>query len=267
MTDTALFDAMAPDYDRSFSETTIGILQRKRVHEFLLPLIAVDKKLRILELNCGTGTDALFFAGFGHEVLATDGSPLMLEQAEKKIAAEKLGENVKTQCCSFQQLSDVITGQTFDLIFSNFGGLNCIDAGELKKLAADLSSLLSPCGQCILVVMGTDCRWEQHYFLLKGKLRLMFRRFSKKGALVHYKDHSSSVFYHSPKALAQCFSTQFKGQSKRPVGLFVPPSYLNPTLGNKRRILKLLWILEKGCGRFSFLSNLADHYLIRMVKR
>jgi ubiquinone/menaquinone biosynthesis C-methylase UbiE len=267
MSETKLFDAMAAAYDRSFSETPIGALQRKIVHEFLHPLIASHEKFRILELNCGTGTDAVFIAAFGHQVLATDASTKMLEQAENKIMAQGFGEYVKTQCCSFQQIPEVLAGQTFDMIFSNFGGLNCIDTTELKKLADCLSDLLSPGGQCIFVVMGTDCRWEQHYFLLKGKLRLMFRRFRKQGVLAHYEGYSSLIFYHSPKALAGCFSSSFETITTRPVGLFIPPSYLNPRFENKSGLLKLLCLLEKGCKRISFLSNLADHYLIHLEKR
>ena len=39
---------------------------------------------RILEINCGTGNDAVFLARSGMHVTATDISPMMIEETKRK---------------------------------------------------------------------------------------------------------------------------------------------------------------------------------------
>jgi ubiquinone/menaquinone biosynthesis C-methylase UbiE len=264
MFEPALFDSMAAEYDHSFTDSLIGQMQRERVYHFLLPMISGKEKLRILELNCGTGTDALFLARLGHEVVATDASPEMLEQATTKAVHNNLQQNLSFQVCRFEEVSTKFSGQKFDLVFSNFGGLNCINRTEVQQLAQDLELLIQPGGQCILVVMGTDCRWEQLYFLWKGKFKKAFRRLHQKESIIQYKGHKAAVYYFSPKTLAASFSPAWKPLSKRPVGLFIPPSYLTFSLGKQKTFLRFLGTAEKIFGGLSLFSNLSDHYLIQL---
>ena len=42
---------------------------------------------RVLEMNCGTGEDALWLVHRGVQVFATDVSPAMLQVAQSKLAA------------------------------------------------------------------------------------------------------------------------------------------------------------------------------------
>ena len=89
------FDSAAISYDEAFTHTPIGRLQRRRVWRYMRKVLAPYEQARILELNCGTGEDACFFAEMGHEVLATDISEEMLRVTEQKAAALQL-ERVKT---------------------------------------------------------------------------------------------------------------------------------------------------------------------------
>jgi hypothetical protein len=54
--------------------------------------------------------------------------------------------------------------------------------------------------------------------------------------------------------------------SSMPVGLFIPPSYLDPYFKNKGWILKILSFKEYLFGRFAFLADYGDHYLIHLQK-
>src|ERR1700750_2270801 len=83
---TSVFDNMASTYDADFTMSGIGKLQRERVWFFLSALL--QKKgaaLKILEINCGTGEDALRLAALGHQVIATDASAVMIETAKAKL--------------------------------------------------------------------------------------------------------------------------------------------------------------------------------------
>ena len=67
------FDALAADYDRSFTASAIGQRMRAAVWRRLDTAFAPGE--RVLELNCGTGEDAVHLAERGVRVLATDVSP------------------------------------------------------------------------------------------------------------------------------------------------------------------------------------------------
>jgi hypothetical protein len=66
------FDATARGYDFEFTETQVGRMQRAVTHRYLQELIASAKPQTALELNCGTGEDALWLANQGLLVTATD---------------------------------------------------------------------------------------------------------------------------------------------------------------------------------------------------
>ena len=68
----AAFDRIAPDYDRRFTDSLIGRAQRDAVWKVLTRTFRRDDK--ILELNCGTGEDAIYLASNGISVVALDAS-------------------------------------------------------------------------------------------------------------------------------------------------------------------------------------------------
>src|SRR4029079_10021205 len=80
---------------------------------------------RVLELNAGTGVDAVELARRGYRVHATDIAPGMLRRLQDKVQSLQLGEQVTSQQCSFTELAQV-DGAPFDAVFSNLGGLNCV---------------------------------------------------------------------------------------------------------------------------------------------
>src|SRR3954447_11979042 len=68
-TPSSVFDAVADSYDAQFTHTTIGALMREVVWRRLGARFAAGS--RVLEMNCGTGEDALWMARRGVNVLAT----------------------------------------------------------------------------------------------------------------------------------------------------------------------------------------------------
>ena len=69
------FDPVADLYDEIFSNTRIGKAQRDIVWKYLRKKNLINKN--ILELNCGTGVDAIHLAQ-NNRVTATDASEAML---------------------------------------------------------------------------------------------------------------------------------------------------------------------------------------------
>src|SRR6185436_228039 len=239
---TSAFDFVAKSYDTDFTFSNIGKLQRKRVYHFLEKTLPQNTRLEILEINCGTGEDALWLAGKGHHVISTDASEKMIEKAEAKLRSlksEVRNQHLKFEAAAFDDLIKNYSNKEFDLIFSNFGGLNCMGDTQLKKLSADLSSLLKPNGKFIAVIMGRKCLWEQFYFLCKLNVKKAFRRLSKEGVNAPLASRIQKTFYYSPAELKKITQKEFSITMTKPIGITIPPSYLEPFFRKKTRLLEI----------------------------
>jgi len=286
------FDAVAHEYDAAFSHTAVGRLLRERVWAIgstafrpsgegaFTPLLKPKHSVvndaypdglkavlpQVLELNCGTGEDAIWLAKQGLQVLATDASPEMVEIAKVKIARAGLAKSASVQVCTFAEIEHLPEGN-FDLIFSNFGGLNCVSPEELRRLGAVFAQKLKPGGKFIAVVMGRFCWWETLYFLLKLKLRTAFRRFDKNPVDARLDSKTTvPTWYYSPSEFKYLIRGRkplaWRKKSKvMPIGLWLPPSYLNPFFEKRPRLLRFLNLLEKKFAP-SWLAFAADHFFI-----
>ena len=91
------FSTQSVIFDELYSGNTIINYKRERVRNHVLKLLQPGSS--ILELNSGTGEDALFFAEYGHKVHATDISEGMQHELKRKVALNGLGQHVSTELC------------------------------------------------------------------------------------------------------------------------------------------------------------------------
>lgn len=258
----AEFDKAAIEYDEIFTHSQIGSMQRNQVWKHLTSVVLPERKLDILEINCGTGEDAIKLAAMGHHVIATDASNRMLDVASSKPGAKYI---------HLKQLDMKSLGQfdqfgQYDLIFSNFGGINCIDDLSISKLSMDINSLLKPGGRFIAVVMPDFCLWESFYYLMKNDFERGKRRLAG-SAVANVSGIPVNTWYYAPKNLYKKFKAHFKVEKIRPIGLFIPPSYLEHFFRKNVGLLKVLKTLEVVISGFSWVSGLSDHYYIQLIKR
>jgi len=183
----------------------------------------VPRDARLLELNCGTGIDAIALAKRGYIVHATDNAPGMLNQLSEKMARNDIDEKVTFQQCSFTEL-DKVQGAPFDAIFSDLGGLNCIP--DLSLVVAQLPHVLRPGGLITWVLMPPVCLWEMAE-IFRGHPHLAFRRFARNGTLTHLEGLNFTVYYFTPKKVLQWFGDDY--ECLRIEGL----SVLTPTAESK----------------------------------
>jgi len=255
------FDNHAPDYDETFTNTITGKLYRNIVHAYLQKNV-LAKQLNILEINCGTGEDALFLADLGHRVLATDVSPQMINQASRKANSRNL-TNLNFVVKDINRLTEI--NQKFDLIFSNFGGLNCLNPQQLKQSLFSFRELLVTNGRLILVIMPKFCFWEMLYFFLKFKWRKIFRRAGAQPIAVEVGGVAINTWFYQPTQLIN-LADGFKHLETLPVGIVLPPPSFHSILsGHKFRTL-FLFYWERVFSKISLLSSLSDHYLIDFRK-
>ncbi|WP_339889682.1 class I SAM-dependent methyltransferase [uncultured Flavobacterium sp.] len=256
----ASFDKAAQNYDDTFSNSKIGKLQRNVVYHHLEKLLS-NQKLNILEINCGTGEDAIWLAKKNHIVIATDISNEMIAVANTK---ESHQNGIFVQA-DITTITEQFKDKKFDTVFSNFGGLNCLDKNELSQFLNSVSTILSEKGKLILVIMPKNTLWEKVYFILKGKFKTAFRR-AKKVAFANVDGISVPTYYYNPKDIVNLSKSNFDCLAVKPVGFFIPPSYLEPFFKNKKGFLRFLNKLESKIKNWSFLSKFADHYLIVLQK-
>jgi ubiquinone/menaquinone biosynthesis C-methylase UbiE len=256
------FDTAASNYDTSFTNSVIGKLQRGYVYNHLSAILREARPEKILEINCGTGEDAIWLSRQDYKVTATDISETMIMIAQSK---SQCGNPVFKQV-DINELPSHFKEERFDLIFSNFGGLNCLSEIQLEFFFKNTSQLLTPRGMLALVIMPKNTLWEQFYFLVKANFKNITRR--KKGSLIANVDGESIItYYYNPKEAATLADYYYHFRNVHPIGFFVPPSYLEPFFKNKKRLVSALDKLEAKVQRRKRLSKYADHYLIVFEKR
>ncbi|HEY8933562.1 MAG TPA: class I SAM-dependent methyltransferase, partial [Cyclobacteriaceae bacterium] len=157
----------------------------------------------ILELNAGTGIDAYHFVQQGHTVHATDLSDGMIAQINAKIQKYNLHNQLSCQQVSYDNL-DKVTDKKFDYVFSNFGGLNCIQ--NLSEVTKNLPSLLNNGAYVTFVIMPPVCLWELLWFF-KGHGKAAFRRFHKDGVMAHLEGEYFRTYYHSLRQIKEAFGS------------------------------------------------------------
>ena len=177
----------------------------------------------ILELNAGTGSDAAYFVQQGYRVHATDIAGGMVSAIRSKIKVSNADECFTAQQLSFTEL-DKVAGAPYDMVFSNFGGLNCTP--NLKAVVESLPQLLKLGGYVVWVVMPPVCPWELAQ-VVRGHFKVAVRRLDRRGVLANVEGAGVMTWYHAPKEVVKAFGSKFQLIRRQSLSLFCPPSYMD----------------------------------------
>lgn len=251
------FDSLAPSYDELFTRSLIGRAQRNAVWDVFAEIFT--KGNRILELNCGTGEDAIFLSRRGASVLACDASGEMVNVARHRILLESLDDKVKIEQLPTEHLDTLSRFPQFDGVFSNFSGLNCV--ADLVTMAPLLAQLVKPGAPIVFCLCTRFCLFEIIWFLLHGKPRKAFRRTSGR-TVAQLGGYQVQVQYPTVRKLSQIFSDGFKLRFFRGVGIFVPPSYTESWARRYPQILDALELIDRLVCDLPGLRVIGDHFLV-----
>ncbi len=222
------------------------------VHQFLKP------GQRILELNAGTGLDALYFASCGNEVLATDLSDGMVHEIKQKIQYHSLNGRLKVQQLSYDTLNTLEHGK-FNYVFSNFGGLNCID--DLSKVTTHLPSLLKHGAYVSWVIMPKVSLWEI-LGLLKGHGQKALRRFKKNGVMAHLEGEYFPTYYHSLSDIKKAFGSSFRFIQSEGLGTLSPPPHRDNLAKEKPLLYSILRKTDEHFRNSFPFNHWGDHVIV-----
>jgi ubiquinone/menaquinone biosynthesis C-methylase UbiE len=257
------FNRQATVFDKLYGDEPIIRYKRKRVRRHILR--TAKENGRMLELNCGTGEDAIYFAQKGFQVHATDISGGMLDIVRNKINGSFYRDRITVEQCSFTELDQLSERRAFDHVYSNFGGLNC--TGELEKVLATLADLVIQGGIVTLVIISKFCLWET-LLLFRGKTKTALRRFfSSHGRAAQVEGKSFKCWYYNPSFVKKCMENKFEFLSLEGLCTIVPPSYMENFDNKYPRTLGFLLKLEdKLKGRWPW-NRTGDYFIISFKKK
>ena len=235
------FDRVAPVYDKLWTGTAAGRLQREEVWRNITGLFPPGS--HVLDLGCGTGDDALMLAARGVRVTGIDSSSEMVRIARAR--------GVDARFLPIEQLCK--QDGTFDHILSDFGVLNCIEG--LDTLRVQLHRVVRPGGVLAIVLMSRFCLWETLWCAAHGKFRSAIRRWSgHAGSSV-----AANVFYPTAKAVQLALAPDFSFIASHGIGVAVPPSYVT---GISERSMNRLGTIEKHVASLPVFRSFGDHRLL-----
>src|SRR5690242_13263096 len=161
------FSRSAPLYDAEHAANPLARWTRARSLAVLDAAFAPGD--RVLELGCGTGTEAIHLAGRGVTVVATDAAPAMVATLAAKLApggsAAALAARITPLVLPAGRAGELVerTGPgSFDGAYSSFGPLNC--EPTLAPVVAALAALVRPGGRVVISLINRYCLWETAWY-------------------------------------------------------------------------------------------------------
>jgi ubiquinone/menaquinone biosynthesis C-methylase UbiE len=153
------FDSASEAYDQEEDQNFIRRIMRIYSLEHLRRTFCPGQ--RILEIGCGTGTEAIQLAKSGIEVVATDISPKMIAYARRRVRGESLTDRINLEQVAAHDigmLDEEYGSAFFDGAYSSFGALNC--EPHLDQFVSSLAGLLKPRSSFVCSVMNKFCLFD-----------------------------------------------------------------------------------------------------------
>ncbi len=217
----------------------------------------------VLELNCGTGEDALFLARLGVSITACDASERMLAVAARRTVHEPGGGLVELLFLPTERIGELQSAGPFDGILSNFSGLNCV--ADLPNAARQFAALVRPGGLLLLCLSTRFCLWETLWYLAHSQPRQAFRRW-KGHVTAALGDISLPVLYPTLRDIRQMFHPYFSLRSCRGIGVAVPPSYVEHLARRHPRLIHRLQATDRVIAGWPLCRTMGDHMLLTLQR-
>lgn len=251
------WDRAAATYQQDFAGTLIGRTRRDAVWRELDAAFHAGRQ--ILEVNCGTGIDAIHLAAAGVHVLACDISARMIDLARERARAHKFGDRVQFRVLATEDIGTIAGTNLFDGALSNFSGLNCVqDIGVVRE---SLARLLKPGATLLMSVMGRFVPWEVAWFVAHRDLGTAFRRWRLSNSYP-LQAGELKVEVRSVGEMARLFAPEFRLKARKGIGIAVPPSYMERWTRRFPKITVALANADRLLGSVPVIRGMADCALL-----
>ena len=251
------WDAAAETYVRDFTGTSIGETRRCAVWRRLEKIFSPGQKL--LELNCGTGIDAVHLAQQGIQLVSCDISFRMIELARQLAVSTKTDDLIDFRVLPSEEIGFLEGESVFDGAFSNFCGLNCVQ--DLPAVARELARLVRPGAPILLCMMGRFVPWEIAWFLAHGEPEKALRRL-RRDEFRSSEPGGICIQRPSVKEMARIMSPAFRLRRWSGVGIAVPPTYTEKRMRYFPHVIEGLAGIDQLIGGLPFFRRMADCVLL-----
>jgi SAM-dependent methyltransferase len=251
------FDAVAADYDRREAGNPIMQLMRERSLAKLESTF--PRGALLLDIGCGTGTEAIWLGQRGRTLFAVDSSSRMLEVLSGRAAAA--GLRISTQqlgAGDLMKLAIEVGEASFDGAYSSFGALNT--EPSLEAPLAALSRLVRPGGRIVLGVMNRWCVAEMALLGARGKPGQALRRM-RSSVRVAVGSNMAQVWYPSWRELKRALHPRFHVISVEALPLLLVPSAW-PVFSSLPRAYDLVRRVDRVLAPRGPFAWLGDHLLV-----
>lgn len=254
------FDSASEEYDYTIRRNYINTWIRKRSISELIKLTKASDVL--LEIGCGTGTEAVQISKSVARIVATDISEKMLNILTRKVHAKKLDTKilgVRARASEIASVQGFLPNGKVRVAYSFNGALNC--EPDLRKFPEQLARIIDHGGYFACSIRNTLCLPET----LSHSLALQFDKLESRKqqpTMVSVGGMDIPSYYYSPQTFTQFFRPYF--QAKKIIGLpaFLPPAYLNDYYLRTGLVRPFLEKLEVTFGGLFPFNRLGDQTLI-----
>ena len=153
---TDFYDRLSPEYRDSMGwdwESTVRS-EGATLHRFLESELGRKGPCTLLDCTCGIGTQAIGLALLGHEVHASDLSPVSVERARRE--ATDFGVSMNFSVADFRDLGATMS-DTFDVVISCDNAIaHCLDDDDLGAALSSIRTRLNPGGLLLLSLRDYD---------------------------------------------------------------------------------------------------------------
>ena len=266
------FSRAAPLYDAEHAANPLARWTRVRSLQALDQALAPG--MRVLELGCGTGAEAIHLAGRGVTVVATDAAPAMVATLAAKLApggpAEALAGRITPLVLPAGRAGELVARYGpggFDGAYSSFGPLNCEPV--LAPVVAALAALVRPGGRVVISLINRYCLWETAWYLKAGQPGQAFRRWGGQSVATvraAWQDERIPIFYWTPGVVERAFRPAFRVRRRLGLPWLLPPQYLDGLVRRAPGVFRRLARLDRRFAHRWPCYAVGDHVLLEFVR-
>ncbi len=249
------FDALAAVYDDLVEANPLHALMRARSLAWLDE--AFRPGMRVLEVGCGTGTEAVHLAQRDIDIVATDISPAMVATARKRVESAGIAPRVRVLECASGQLSQALKGARFDGAFASFGALNC--EPHLDHAVREIAGLVRAKAPFLVSLVNRPCVAELAFGSVGLDFQRAFRRLRTDTTIDLYGFGSVRSRAYSEAELQRSLRPWFDVERIEGWLVALPPPYLARQWSRMELLHRALESLDGWLGRAWPFRGWGDH--------